>query len=336
MKYRRLLIFFSLCVTAIGIALAFRHVPLIPLWETLKQARAFWILAMIAISFIDLFIRAWRWKALLSVAAPKASIRELFGLEAAGLAINNILFMRLGELARAFLGGRELEIPVSSTFSSVAIERALDLAALLFLFLVAARLNPSLVDKTLQDSMGALFLLTVASLVFLAWAEDKILMRGTFLEGLLSRAPRLKKIVEGLTKGAAALKAPGPAALSIFLSLVLWSVDALTYWAGARALSLHLSYSSSVLVLSWAGAAAALPAAPGGIGPFEALVENIASKLGMSLHAGLAFALLTHAIMYLTVTIIGLLSLYQIGFSLAEIAVHARLLKDGVPEEIHG
>jgi hypothetical protein len=127
-----------------------------------------------------------------------------------------------------------------------------------------------------------------------------------------------------------------PAFLSVSLSLALWSVDALTYWCGARALGLSLSYPSSVLVLAWAGAAAALPAAPGGIGTFESFVENILAKLGIPSHAGLAFALLTHAVMYGTVIIVGLATLSRIGFSLADIETHARRLKEGNQKNSHG
>ena len=134
MNRRNLLIAFSVLLTVFCTAVAFRHVPLDPFLMTLKKARLQWVFAMVGIVFIDLFIRALRWKVLLSVAAPKAPMRDLFNLEAAGLAVNNVLFMRMGELARAFLAGRELSIPVSASLSSIAIERALDAASLLFLF----------------------------------------------------------------------------------------------------------------------------------------------------------------------------------------------------------
>lgn len=335
MTRRHLLIALSLVFTLFCTVLAFRHVPLLPLLMTLKQARLQWVFAMIGIVFIDLFIRALRWKALLSVAAPKASTRELFTLEAAGLAVNNVLFMRMGELARAFLAGRELNIPVSASLSSIAIERALDAASLLFLFILAAHFHAGIVPQTLKNSVITLLLLVVGGLIVLIWAEKRLLENKNFLGRLLNRNSRIKKTAEGLISGAAALKNPLPAFVAVSLSLALWCVDALTYWTGARALGLNLSYSSSVFVLAWAGAASALPAAPGGIGAFEALVENIAAKLGIPLQSGLAFALLTHAVIYGTVTIFGLLCLYRIGFSLTEIKTHAQNMKDGTQEKIH-
>ncbi len=328
MNRRHLLIVLSILLSAVLIFIAFRHVSLSSLSKILAQTRAQWVLAMLAVIFLDLFIRAFRWKALLSFVSPHAPARKLLELEAAGLAVNNILFMRLGELTRAILAARELKIPLSSSLSTVAIERALDLASLLFLFTVVAPFYPRLVPLALRHSILFFLAMTCGGLIFLIFAEEK----KNFLLSLIRRFfkpwPKISEIAEGLFNGAAALKDPKTAFVCIALSLLLWCADALTYWTGAKALGISLGYPGSILVLAWAAAASALPTAPGGFGAFEVLVESIMVKLGTPIYFSLAFALLTHAAMYLTVTIFGLFCLSKIGFSLTDISAQTLQVKE--------
>ncbi len=328
MNRRHLFVVLSISLSALFIWLAFRHVPLPALLEILARARPQWILAMLSIIFLDLFIRALRWKALLFFVSPQASPAKLLCLEAAGLAVNNVLFMRLGELARAVLAGRELEIPLSASLSSVAIERVLDLASLLFLFTMVAPFYPKLVPQTLRHSVLFFLFLTIGGLIFLIFAEEKKNFLISLVNRYFSRWPKVSEMFEGLFNGAAALKNIKTASICVALSLALWCADALTYWTGAKALGISLGYPGSILVLSWAAAASALPAAPGSFGAFEVLVENIMLKLKTPLDSSLAFALLTHAAMYLTVTFFGLFCLSQIGFSLADISAQTSVLKE--------
>ena len=103
---------------------------------------------------------------------------------------------------------------------------------------------------------------------------------------------------------------------------MLWSVDATLYWTAAYALDLGgiMDYPRAVLTLSWAGAISAIPAAPGAIGTFEAFVASILRTFGAAPEIALAYALLTHMIMYLLVTVTGLVFLSREGVSLAQLS----------------
>jgi hypothetical protein len=309
----------ALLVTVFFMALALRKVRLLDLEKALSSARWSWLLLMVGIAVLDIVIRAFRWKILLSKAAPRASFRELFRLEAIGLALNNVLFMRIGELARAMLAARSLGIASATALASVAVERALDVAALLILFCGAAQGN-SMVDPRLKKLAFLTLLACISTLGVLAVAEQKLAPGGRW-ERRLGRFPRLHRLVLEMASGASVLRRPGAAFGAAGLSIFLWSVDALVYWAGARALSIGplVSYARSILVLSWAGAASALPAAPGAFGTFEAFVQNILSRFGASPEIAFAYAILAHMSMYLIVTILGLVLLYTVGLSLAEL-----------------
>ncbi len=318
-KKKALSAFVAAALTVGCMLLALRNVSLPELWAVLSAARPAWFVPLVAVSLIDLAIRAVRWRILLRKTAD-APAPLLFRLQAIGIALNNVLFMRLGELARAFLAARELGAPTMSVLATVAVERALDLAALLVLFCLAGAAQPQFVPETLRRG-GLLALLgTIVALVVLAFAERPLLPGGSW-ERRLRKFPAIHKLVSQLATGAAALREPGAALKAAAWSLLLWTIDASYYWFGARALGLggFVDATRSALILSWAGAGAALPAAPGAFGTFEALVKSIMVAFGAPDSAAFGYAVFNHLSSYAIVTSLGLAFLWKIELSLGEL-----------------
>lgn len=308
-------------VTGFFLWLALRKVEFASLGAALSSARVGWLVPMIIVIFADLLVRAARWRVLLSrTRALPAPVWDLFKLEAIGLAVNNVLLLRLGEIARALLAARRLGIPLAASLASVAIERALDVAALLTIFVLASRLAPGIAPAYVVHSACLLLAGAIGALIVLAAAESSLAPEG-FIERRLRPWPRVHRFVEQLALGAAVLRSPSAAAKAVVLSLLLWTLDAVLYWAGAFALGLGsiMDYPRAVLTLSWAGAISAIPAAPGSIGTFENFVASILRTFGAAPEAALAYALLTHMIMYILVTVTGLLFLSREGVSLAQL-----------------
>jgi uncharacterized membrane protein YbhN (UPF0104 family) len=320
MKRRALSVVAAVAGTGLCLWLALRKVELAKLAAALADAHWFWLAPMAGIVLIDLVVRGARWRVLLSRARPGAAVSDLTRLEAIGIAVNNVLFARLGEFARAVLAGRRLSIPTVAALASVAVERAFDVAALLTIFLIATTFAPGFAPDAVRAGAAAVLAAAVGALVVLAAAEAWV-AEGGWIDRLLRPWPKLRELVSQLVLGAAVLRSPVAAAEVAAWSLLLWTVDAGVYWAGARALSFgeKMSYARAVLTLSWAGASSALPAAPGAIGTFEAVVANIVGKFGASAEQAFAYALVCHMTMFLIVTILGLVLLSRLGMSLAEL-----------------
>ena len=310
----------GLAGTAFFLWLALRNVKLADFLRALQSASWGWLVPMAAIVFLDLFVRAARWRVLLSRARPDAPLLELARLEAIGLGVNNVLFLRLGELVRGVLAARRLKMSAFAALASVVVERALDVAALLTIFLIASGVERGFAPPRLRLAAEILLGGAIGALAVLAFAETALAENG-FLERALRRWPKVHSLVEQLSLGAAVLRDPAAALQAAAWSLALWSVDAGLYWVGARALGLGsiMNYPRAVLTLSWAGASSALPAAPGAIGTFEAIVKSIVVQFGATPDQAFAYALVTHMVMYLLVTVTGLILLYRIGLSLTEL-----------------
>ncbi|MDE2142425.1 MAG: flippase-like domain-containing protein [Elusimicrobia bacterium] len=321
MKGRKLLsAVLGLAGTAFFLWLALKDVSLSQLSSALAGAKWVWLIPMAAIVYLDLFVRAVRWRVLLSRARPGASTWELFRLEAIGLGVNNVLFLRLGELARGVLAARRLNISAFAALASVVVERALDVAALLAIFIVASGMAPGYAPQGVRVAAEVVLAGAVVALALLALAETAV-GPGGFVERALRSWPKVHELASQLALGATVLREPLTALNAAGLSLLLWSVDAGLYWAGARALGLGalMDYPRAVLTLSWAGATSAIPAAPGAIGSFEKIVATIVHQFGAAPEQALAYALVCHMVMYLLVTVTGLVLLYRLGLSLTDL-----------------
>ena len=97
-----------------------------------------------------------------------------------------------------------------------------------------------------------------------------------------------------------------------------------------------MGYARSVLVLSWAGAASALPAAPGAFGTVEAFVKSLLVDFGVTPAQALAYAVFTHVTMYLFITFLGLAFLYQFGLSFTELGAAVRKMDKGKGKAAEG
>ncbi len=310
----------GLACTAFFLWLALRNVNLADLARALSGARWGWLIPMTAIIFLDLFVRGARWRVLLSRARPNAPIPELARLEAIGLGVNNVLPARLGEVVRGVLAARRLEMSAFAAFASIVVERALDVAALLTIFIIASGLETGFAPDRIRLVAKLLLAGAIGALGVLAFAESAV-ADGGLIERALRRWPKAHSLIEQLSLGAAVLREPAAALQAAVWSLALWSLDAGVYWSGARALGLGeiMNYPRAVLALSWAGAISAVPAAPGGIGTFEASVKSIVVQFGAAPDQALAYALVCHMVNYLLVTVASLILLYRIGLSLAEL-----------------
>src|SRR5262249_60666151 len=88
------------------------------------------VLAMVPLPILALSLRAvrWRWLAR-SLSEKPLPIRPLFRATALGFMAINVLPLRLGELARPWLLGRETEVRGSAALGTLVLERAIDFTA---------------------------------------------------------------------------------------------------------------------------------------------------------------------------------------------------------------
>ncbi|MBI5209520.1 MAG: flippase-like domain-containing protein [Elusimicrobia bacterium] len=301
-------------VTALFLCLALRNLGWTELRAALLAADWRWLLPICVTPFVDIAIRAVRWRLLLAPMAD-APTGLAYRLEAIGLAANNVLVARLGELGRAALAAKKLRLSFLASLSSIVVERLCDMAGVLGLFCAVAACHPELIARPVLAGCFGMLVATLGVLLVLIFAYRHLEPGGIF-ERRLARWPKAHDMCAKLVMGARALHTP--AAFPILgLSLLLWAVDSAPYLFAAKSLGLGVvDYPRAVLVLGWAAAGSAIPAAPGAVGTFEAAVRAGMETMGAPPSQALAIAVMIHVIGYIIVTILGLVFLYREGLSL--------------------
>lgn len=289
---------------------AFRDVDFREVAQAFKRIRVVWLPLLAVIPLADLWFRAARWRLLLRPAC-ETDVWTLYKLEGIGLAINNLLFLRMGEVARGVICGRRLGIPVPTALATIVVERMCDSAALLVIFLASAAMLPELFPAKVRLGAAACVAGLLAFLAVLSALAPR-------LEGELSRLdgyPRAQRFVRDVAKGSRALRSFGTAWRVVALSMGLWIMQTFTYWAAARAMGFEpsLSVLRSMAVLGVAAAGVAIPALPGGIGNFEAAIKLILVHFGYPQALAVSYGTFIHAGFYLIVTVVGVAFLYTLG-----------------------
>jgi len=92
-------------------------------------------------------------------------------------------------------------------------------------------------------------------------------------------------------------------------TFVLWAFEGTVYLAVAKAIDLDISATGALYLVALTNFVAAVPAAPGSSGTFDAAVIFGARALGGAKDLVLAYALLLRFVLYVPITIVGLVVL---------------------------
>jgi hypothetical protein len=303
--------------------------------QALRMANYTLVLVGVLVSLSWLFVRAVVWRTLLQ---DKASYKAVFFTLNETYLINNLLPLRLGEIAGAFLLSRKSSLAFWEVISSILIERAMDLALAVGLVLVTL---PFIVGGSWAQEAaigaGVLVLLVFIVLYLLARFRDRVL--ALFLR-IAQRWPLLLRL------GGNALPAffNGLAVLTdgrLFLRasawmLLNWGIAILQYYLIMAAYFPNPSLLWAVFSLGVSALGVAAPSSPGAVGVMELSIVAALSVLGLDASAALAFALTLHAIQYLTTGVIGGYALFRDGESLAGMYSRLRVLRASEPGEPPG
>src|SRR5512143_1737558 len=112
-------------ISIVFIWLALRGLRLEEFWDSVKQANYFWLIPGIAVYFVGVWVRAWRWHYLLGP-IKKIPTATMFPITTIGYMGNNIYPARAGEVLRAVILKRKEGVPVSASLATIIVERIFD------------------------------------------------------------------------------------------------------------------------------------------------------------------------------------------------------------------
>src|SRR5688572_2327320 len=131
----------GLAISAIFLWLAIRDTDPDEVRAALTNAEVELVVLASALFLVGYFVQATRWRKI--AATPQVRPRRFYEMVLAGLACNNILPIRIGEVLRAGWLSREAPMPGGRALGTVALDRACDVIALVLFLAVGLQAVPT-------------------------------------------------------------------------------------------------------------------------------------------------------------------------------------------------
>jgi uncharacterized protein (TIRG00374 family) len=315
-------------VTAATLVYALWGIDLAALGATLSAGNLWVVPPFLLVLGVFYYTNAVRWRLLL-VSFGRFQTAELLPSMMIGFAANNVLPLRVGEVIRAYLLGKDLQVSRSGVLMNLALERLLDLIAILTIFFVGLLLLPEAPQSfrtTAWLALGATTVLAAALALFVAMPEQ-IERAWRYLAQPLAASigERGSIYVAQFAKGLAPMRDARAAALLIGQSIGRWLLSVMLAWLAVYAFAGSVSLSAAMVTLGITAFAVSLPSTPGFVGPMQAAFVLALTPLGIDQEAALAASLLFLLGHWIPVTAAGALLLAARHSSFREIAAKAAL-----------
>jgi uncharacterized protein (TIRG00374 family) len=288
---------FGLPLGGLLLWLALRDVDLSKVGAALKRADVGPIALAVGLLAIVYSLQAERWRRI--AGTPDVPWRRFLEMVVSGVACNNVLPGRLGDLLRARWLGLDARLASGRALATVVIDRGFDLATLVVLLLVSlpAMATAAWLDRIIVGGLVALGLLAVA-LVF-ARNYTRKRQRERRHRGLVRRVVR--DAVEGLAEPLGLRRIAELSALSI----VAWSTWAGAAYLVARAVGVELGPMETLFAAAVINLGVGIPSSPGFVGTYQWLGVAGLGLFDVGNTDALAFAILMQAVWYVPTTLAG-------------------------------
>ncbi|UTI65057.1 flippase-like domain-containing protein [Paraconexibacter antarcticus] len=262
--------------------------------------------------------RGWRWHVVLRSAGVQHDAIDAYALTTVGYMGNTVLPARGGEVLRTVLLGQRSSARKREILGSIVAERLLDVAALAVLFVVVTFGGVAGAPVGLAPAIASM----VAAL--LAGVGLVVYLRGRRAGRWTAFADRIRPFVLSVR---AMLGATG--LLLLLVSSAIWLSEGVIFFLVGRSLELAISLPEAAFLVVIGSFFALIPAAPGYVGTYDAAVLFGLKALGISGGASIGFTILVRFVLFVPVTVVGLLfMLFRYG-GLARVAGRLRLARRG-------
>lgn len=306
-------------ISIIALIVLFRMVS----WQELAQAFSslspLVLLAGVVLTILSTLARTQTWRILLG---SRARFSQTFHILNIGFFLNNILPLRSGEVGRAVLMGRSSGLGTFHVLSTIVIERSYDLAIAASLILTTL---PFVLEvewaRPLAVTVLGLVVLGLFSLYLLARFNEQVSQwitkiggRNPFVERVI--LPRVLSLLDGLQ----ALTSARKMAESLFWILMTWFLYIFVTVIFLAAFVPNTPFWWALYLNGAVALGVAVPAGPGNIGVYEAAAVGALSILHIPASQALAFALAIHSMNWITMTVLGVIGLSQLGYTFADVS----------------
>ena len=315
----------ALLISGLAIWLLVRQVDLQALLAALRSLTPLAMILIVACFTVGLFVRGlvcWL------ILGKKFTFSAAFWAMNVGYLLNSILPLRLGEVGRAVLlvrhGKGRHNYP--EVFAAIVTERLMDLmvGSLFFLATLPLMVGESNLKRVVIITAVALLLASVVIFVSVKQRESLV---GWLQAKFGSKKFMQEKLIPGLDKlltGFQIFLKPKLFVTAFLLLAVSWAMSMVEFGILQYAILDYAKWWWPLLITPASAFVNALPAAPAGLGVFEAGAVGAYSLVGVGKADALAMALVVHAVQVIIPVFLGMIGIYVMGENLGSLVRSAR------------
>lgn len=315
----------ALLISGVAIWLLVRQIDLQAFLAALSSLTPLAMVLIIACFTVGLFVRGlvcWL------ILGKEFTFSAAFWAMNVGYLLNSILPLRLGEVGRAVLlvrhGKGKHNYP--EVFAAIVTERMMDLmvGSLFFLATLPLMVGESNLKRVviitataLLIASGVIFVSTRYRERLVSWLQDRFGSKKLIKEKVI---PALDKLLTGFQ----IFQKPKLFFAAFFLLAVSWAMTMVEFTILQDAILNRSQWWWPLLITPASAFVNALPAAPAGLGVFEAGAVAAYSLVGVGKADALAMALVVHAVQVIIPVFIGMIGIYVMGENLGSLVRSAR------------
>jgi uncharacterized protein (TIRG00374 family) len=310
----------GLAISAALVVLLLRIVDLGAVLSAVVVADPRPIMVAVGVYLLAMWIRSLLWRRLLPAAD---STRTLFRVSIVGFAVNYLMPLRVGEIARAFLLKNWCGLPYGTTLASMVAERVLDGLAVGGILLVALLFVPAPgYVLVLGLGVAAIFGGLATLLLLASWRVGFVLSvsRRIARQVPVRMRTRVERLGRGFIAGLEPLRdrraLPGLAALAV----LGWLCQFAVFYILMLAFPIPASFPMALVGGGVANFATLLPSAPGYVGTFDAaLIKLLVDLQGVKLESAAAYALVVHTVLVVPIVLLAAVVLWRANLSFGQV-----------------
>lgn len=321
--------------TVVFLYFAFRNVDPDEVIEILQNSSVMYLTVFFVVFLFSHFIRAVRWKYILSSVKEDVSVWRLWGALMVGYGVNCAV-PRLGEVYRGLFAGKWENLSRTSMLGTIVVERVIDLFVLLLSVVVSVLIySGDLYERvewlkpTVQVGLAGVIVLIIILYLVVRLQEKfyNIILR---IVGKLSSriAVKLGHLFKMFIEGFSTIKGSKNSLIIIFISIMIMVTYGLNSYIGFYVIHMNeikeVTYAMGWIVMTISAFGIVIPT-PGGTGSYHAINIFVVSEiLGFPTEVGAAYAILTHLMSYIVFVSSMFVSIWLINRS---------MVKQGKPKE---
>ena len=311
---KRWYVWFGAAISIILVYSTLRGLRLGEVWQALRNANYWWLIPGVAVYFLAVWARTWRWHYLLRP-VKAISLGRLFPVVVIGYMGNNVYPARVGELIRGYVLKRKEDVPFSASLATIVVERIFDGVVMLFFVFVALPLTPLPSDlRRVVILSSLLFFGLLAAFFALASSRQRAqAIYSRLADRLLPERlrARTKAVLDRFMEGLRSLRSGRDMAMVFVTSVAIWLTETVKYWFVMHGFGFSVPFYVLMLMAAVVNLATTIPSAPGYVGTFDKPGIEVLEGFGVARGLATGYTLVLHGALWFPITLLGVYYMWR-------------------------